>query len=276
MEISMIPLSHIELEQDKHVLIAYLNRPSKANALNRGLWFELETLAKWVDENPKIRALVLAAKGKHFSSGIDFSLIQEMSTLFHSKPKGYRQEWLYHEIRKLQNAFTALEHCSKPILAAIHGSCIGGAIDLICACDMRYATEESRFCIKEIDLAIVADIGTIQRLPTIIGEGLAREYTMTAEVFSGSQAKDMKLVNRSYPSQQEMMEDVRRIAHTIASKSPLSIRNTKRTFVYGRDHSIQAGLEQVARLNAGILFSEDSTEVMTAMMQKRPPTFSDH
>ena len=271
----MIEFSHLDIVQEEKVLIAYLNRPQKANALNRKLWFEIEKLANWVNENPDVRVLILAGHGTHFTSGIDFSLIQEMSSYFQKKPQGIRQEWLYREIRKLQNAFSALENCSKPVLAAVHGSCIGGGVDLISACDMRYATEDSRFCIKEIDLAIVADIGTIQRLPTIIGEGMARELTMTARPFSGQEAKEIKLVNRTYPSKEAMMHGVKEIAQCIAKKSPLSMRNTKRTFVYGRDHSVQEGLEQVARLNAGILFSSDSTEAMTSMMQKKKPSFSD-
>ena len=271
----MIAFSHLDIVHEDKILIAYLNRPKKANALNKELWFEIEKLANWVDQSPNIRVLILAGNGNHFTSGIDFSLIQEMSSHFHKKPQGIRQEWLYHEIRKLQNAFSALENCAKPVLAAIHGSCIGGGVDLISACDMRYATVDSRFCIKEIDLAIVADIGTIQRLPTIIGEGMARELTMTARQFSGQEAREIKLVNRIYASKEEMMQDVKNIAECIADKSPLSIRNTKRTFVYGRDHSTQEGLEQVARLNAGILFSADSIEAMTSMMQKKKPSFLD-
>ncbi|MAA77824.1 MAG: enoyl-CoA hydratase [Deltaproteobacteria bacterium] len=271
----MIEFSHIDIVHEEKVLIAYLNRPKKANALNRGLWFEIEKLANWVNESPDIRVLILAGNGNHFTSGIDFSLIQEMSSQFQKKPQGIRQEWLYREIRKLQDAFSALETCSKPVLAAIHGSCIGGGVDLISACDMRYSTEDARFCVKEIDLAIVADIGTIQRLPTIIGEGMARELTLTARPFSGQEAKEMKLVNRTYPSKEEMMDEVKKIAQCIAEKSPISVRNTKRTFVYGRDHSVQEGLEQVARLNAGILFSADSIEAMTSMMQKKKPSFLD-
>ena len=271
----MIAFSHLDIVHEGKILIAYLNRPQKANALNRELWFEIEKLAHWVDESPDIRVLILAGHGNHFTSGIDFSLIQDMSAQFQQKPEGIRQEWLYREIRKLQDAFTALENCAKPVLAAVHGSCIGGGVDLISACDMRYATEDARFCIKEIDLAIVADIGTIQRLPSIIGEGMARELTLTARPFSGQEAKELKLVNRIYPSKEEMMVKVKEIAQCIAEKSPLSVRNTKRTFVYGRDHSVQEGLEQVARLNAGILISADSMKAMASMMQKKKPSFLD-
>ena len=271
----MTTFSQLDIVLEGKILVAYLNRPRKANALNRELWFEIEKLANWVHECPDIRALILAGHGNHFTSGIDFSLIQDMSSQFQNKPQGIRQEWLYREIRKLQDAFTALENCSKPVLAAIHGSCIGGGVDLISACDMRYATEDARFCIKEIDLAIVADIGTIQRLPGIIGEGMARELALTARPFSGQEAKDIKLVNRIYPSKEEMMHEVQQIAQCIAEKSPLTVRNTKRTFVFGRDHSVQEGLEQVAQLNAGILFSADSIEAMTSMMQKKKPSFLD-
>ena len=128
----MTAFSQLDIVHEGKILIAYLNRPQKANALNRELWFEIEKLAHWVDESPDIRVLILAGHGNHFTSGIDFSLIQDMSTQFQQKPKGIRQEWLYREIRKLQDAFTALENCAKPVLAAVHGSCIGGGVDDLC------------------------------------------------------------------------------------------------------------------------------------------------
>ena len=266
---------HIIIEQKGAVVWAYLNRPQKANALNEELWFELESLALWVDSTPEIRVLVLASRGNYFCSGIDFGMIQNLSSIFHSLPKGNRQEWLYQKIRKLQHAFSAFERCSKPVLTAIQGACIGGGIDLITACDMRYATSQSTFCVKEIDLAIVADVGTIQRLPSLVGEGIARELSYTARTVEAQEAKEIGLINAIQPTTEELYQYVETIAQSIASKSPLAIRNTKRVFVHSRDHRTEEGLDYVARVNAGILFSQDAQEAMTAMMQKRAPKYLD-
>lgn len=266
---------NIVVEQKGAVTWAYLNRPEKANALNEALWFELESLANWVDQTPSTRVLVLAGRGKYFCSGIDFGMIQSLSSTFHGLAKGNRQEWLYQKIRTLQHAFSAFERCSKPVLAAIHGACIGGGIDLITACDMRYATTKATFCVKEIDLAIVADVGTVQRLPSLVGEGIARELSYTARTVQAQEAKDIGLINGIQPTIEELYDHVRTIAQSIASKSPLAIRNTKRVFIHSRDHSVDEGLDYVARVNAGILFSQDAHESMTAMMQKRPPNYQD-
>jgi enoyl-CoA hydratase/carnithine racemase len=212
----MITLKHIDITLDGTVAIAHLNRPHKANALNQELWFEIEELANWAHETAHVRVVILSARGTYFCAGIDFSLIQKLSSTFLQKPNGRRQEWLFSEIQRMQRAISALERCDKPILAAINGLCVGGGVDLICACDMRYAVTSADFCIKEVDLAIVADIGTIQRLPTIVGEGIARELTMTARTFGAQEALSFRLLNNTYSNQEEMMTSVLKTAHIIA------------------------------------------------------------
>jgi len=265
----------ISITVSDKVAYARLNRPKKANALDRTLWFEVEKLAEWVDQTSEIRVLVLGGEGRHFCSGIDFSLIAEMQAGFMSRPQGRRQEWLYHEIRALQRSFSAIESCSKPVIASVHGACFGGGIDLITACDLRYCDASAQFCVKEIDLAIVADIGTIQRLPTIVGEGVAREMTMTARVVESDEAVSIGLVNRRYGSADDLSAGVREMALILAAKSPLALRNTKKAFNYSRDHSVSEGLEFVANLNAGILFSNDAMAAMKALQQKKSPVYDD-
>ncbi len=269
----MIKLEHIEVCVDENVAHASLNRPDKANALNHKLWFEIEALAEWAAATPEVRVLVLSGKGRHFCAGIDFGLIQRMMTNYSQKSDGNRQEWLVHEIQKLQRAFSALESCPKPVIAAVNGTCFGGGIDLITACDMRFCVDSARFCVKEIDLAIVADIGTLQRLPGIVGEGHAREMAMTAKIVEGPEAEKIGLVNRSFSDAETMYSAVTEKAKIIASKSPLAMRNTKKVLNYSRDKSVAEGLEYVATLNAGILFSADATEAFQATMQKRKPNF---
>jgi enoyl-CoA hydratase len=269
----MISLETIEVTVGEHVAYAHLNRPHKANALNHKMWFEIEKLALWADNTPEVRVLVIAARGKNFCAGIDFSLIQSLFSKVSVLPDGHKQEFMYREVRSLQRAFNALEECRKPVIAQISGSCIGGGIDLITACDMRYAQSNSKFCVKEADLAIVADVGTIQRLPTLIGEGNARELAFTARTISADEAHRMGLINNIYTDKKSLEGAVTKIANTIAQKSPLTIRGTKIAYNYARDHSVTDGLTQVATWNASMLLSVDVKEAVSAIMEKRLPNY---
>lgn len=254
---------------------ATFNRPHKANAIDETLWFEIEDLAKWADETPEVRVLILSGAGKHFCSGIDFSLIQGLFMKTASYGEGRKQEYLLRYIRSLQDAFTALETCRKPVIAAIHGACLGAGIDLTSACDMRYATLDAKFCVKEVDLGIVADIGTLQRLPPIIGEGLTRELAYTARTFGAEEAHRMGFLNRLFDDHEALLSEVHSIASQIASKPPLAIRGTKQVLNYSRDRSVSEGLNYVATWNAGMLISIDAQEAIEAMMERREPKFPD-
>jgi enoyl-CoA hydratase/carnithine racemase len=185
------------------------------------------------------------------------------------------RENLRQVILDLQDTLTALERCRKPVLAAVHGACIGGGIDLICCADMRYCSADASFCIKEIDIGMTADVGTLQRLPRLIGEGMARELAYTAARFDAEQALQMRLVNRVFATRAAMQTGVRQIAASIAAKSPLAVRGVKEMITYARDHSVADGLNHVATWNAAMLLSNDLQEAMMANMGKRPPKFTD-
>lgn len=251
-----------------------LNRPDKANALNGAMWKELRAAFDWL-RSSRARVGVLSGRGKHFTAGIDLDLLVAMKAEIGSLPEGRRQERLRALIVEYQEAISAAESCGKPVLAAIHGACLGGGIDLVTACDMRYATADARFSVKEADLAIVADVGTLQRLPRLVGEGLARELAFTAREFDGNEAHAMKLVNRVFADKDSLMKFVMETAAAIASKSPLAIRGTKDTLNFSRDHSVAEGLAYVAAKNAAILFSSDLSEAMTAMRERRKAKFED-
>jgi len=251
-----------------------LNRPDKANAINGAMWKDLRSAFDWLSGS-RARVGVLSARGRHFTAGIDLDLLVAMKSEITSLPEGRRQERLKEAIGELQEVITAAESCTKPILAAIHGACIGGGVDLVTACDMRYATADARFSVKEIDLAIVADLGTLQRLPRLIGEGLARELAFTGREFDGNEAHGMKLVNRVFPDQDRLMASVLQTAADIAGKSPLTIRGIKDTLNYSRDHSVAEGLDYVASKNAAILFSSDLTEAISAAKERRKGKFED-
>jgi len=270
---SDIALEYIELKKEGNVAFAFLNRPDKANALNRGLWFEIGKLAEWASEEKDVRVLVLSGKGKNFTAGIDFQYIKEMQKEYTSLEEGLRGEHLRSSIKKMQASFNALRECSKPTIAAVHGACIGGGVDLITACDMRYSTEEASFSVKEVDLGIVADIGTLQRLPLLVGEGVTRELSFTGRLFTGKEAKAMGLVNSCFQDESRLMKSVSAIALEISKKSPLTIRGIKNVLNYNQDKNLRDGLDYVANWNAASLFSSDVNEIMQASFEKREPNF---
>lgn len=264
----------ISLEIQDHIATLTLNQPERANAMTRAFWEEMPQAMRELDENADCRVVLIKGAGKHFSAGIDLSMLAEIQQMMNSKEDmGRVREKLRRWILSLQDAFTAIEQCRKPVIAMIHGACIGGAIDLITACDMRYATEDARFCVKEIDLAIVADVGTLQRLPRLISEGIARELAYTGKTISGKEAQEIHLVNRAFASVEDLEKAVLENARLIASKSPLAVRGTKEVMNYSRDHSVAEGLNYVATWNAAMLFSQDAVEAAMASMQKREANF---
>jgi enoyl-CoA hydratase len=252
-----------------------LNRPAKGNALNATLWQEIRRAFEWLDQTPEARVAVLEGEGKHFCTGIDLQMLLELNQQIQNDCNGRSREALRRIILDLQDTLTSLERCRKPVLAAIHGACIGGGVDLICCADMRYASSDAQFSIKEIDIGMVADVGTLQRLPRLVGDGMARELAYTGRSFDAAEAANLRLVNRVFESREALYAGVQAIAASIAAKSPLSIRGTKEMISYARDHTIADGLNQVATWNAAMLMSADLQEAMAAQMQKRKAVFKD-
>jgi|TARA_R100000541_G_scaffold1201_8_gene5368 enoyl-CoA hydratase len=262
----------VELK-DKIAHVA-INRPDKVNAMNAAFWSEIVDIFQWVDDTDDIRVVVLSGEGKHFSAGIDLQLLAQAASQMGSDV-GRNAERLRRQILKLQSSFNAVDSCRKPVIAAIQGYCIGGAIDLIAACDMRYSTLDAQFSIKEIDMGMAADVGTLQRLPRIIGDGMMRELAYTGRTVDGQEAKSIGLVNRTYPDQPSLMAGVFAMAADIASKSPVAIRGTKEMIRYMRDHRVDDGLEYIATWNAAMLQSADLKVAMAAHMSKQKPDFAD-
>ncbi|WP_263145716.1 crotonase/enoyl-CoA hydratase family protein [Pseudomonas alcaligenes] len=254
-----------------HVVI---DRPEKINAMNADFWTEIIEVFRWVDDTDEVRVVVLSGAGKHFSSGIDLMLLAEVGNSL-GKDVGRNAETLRRKILQLQASFNAVDLCRKPVLAAIHGYCLGGAIDLISACDMRYATRDAQFSIKEIDIGMAADVGTLQRLPRLIGDGMMRELAYTGRTFDGEEARELGLVNRTYADAPALIEGVFAIARDIAAKSPLAVRGTKEMIRYMRDHRVDDGLEYIATWNAAMLQSADLRVAMAAHMGKQKPEFAD-
>ena len=253
-----------------------LNRPDKANAMDEELWFAIGDCFRELDENEAVRVCILSGAGSHFTAGIDLKFLQSVGQeVERFDCEGRKREHLRRKIIKMQAAFTQIEECRKPVLAAIHGGCIGGGVDLVSACDMRYSTSDAVFQIKEIDLGLTADIGTLQRLPKLIPQGIVRELAYTGRKFSGEEAREFGLVNSCYADQESMISAVRKIAEQIADKAPLAMRGVKEMLLHSRDNSVADGLNYVATWNSAMLLSADLEESVMAMMQNRSAEYKD-
>ena len=270
---SLPDMKTVSITLQDHIATVSLNRPDKANAMNLDMWQEIRQAFEWVDATPEARVAVLQGEGKYFTAGIDLQMMLGLQSHIADDCEGRMREKLRRLILDLQDTLTSLERCRKPVLAAIHGGCIGGGIDLIACADMRYASSDASFTIKEIDIGMVADVGTLQRLPKLIGQGITRELAYTGRVFGAQEAQQIGLVNRVFDTREQLYAGVREIAASIAAKSPLSIRGSKEMLNYARDHSVADGLNYVATWNAAMLQSDDLMAAMMASMAKQTPEF---
>lgn len=270
----MIPqYETLDLSIDQHVATVCLNRPDKANAMNAPMWSELQTCFEWLDAEPAARVVILAANGKHFCSGLDLAMFAEQ--ISESPDPARRAEQLRRTVLRMQNNLTAIEKCRVPVLAAIHNTCIGGGVDMICCADMRYATADAFFAIREIDIGMTADVGTLQRLPKIVPDGIVRELAYTGRSMPAQEAREVGLVNRVFDDREMMMREVTAIARDIAAKSPLAVRGSKEMLLYARDHAVSEGLNYIATWNAGMLSQVDLQASMQAQLEKKQADYED-
>ncbi len=258
-----------------HIATVSLNRPDKANCLTETSFREIADAMQALSDEPTVRVVILQGNGKHFCAGIDLELLLSINAKVDDNCDGRKREKLRKLVLALQAPMNAVEACAKPVLAAIHGGCIGGGLDLAAACDMRYCTADAYFTIKEIDLGMVADLGSLQRLPKLISPGLVSEMAYTGRMVGGIEAAKTGLVNQAFESTEALQAGVRVIAQQIASKSPLSIRGTKEVLLYARDHSVTEGLQQIALWNAAMILSEDLAAAGRAAMMKTQAEFRD-
>ncbi|WP_028696049.1 crotonase/enoyl-CoA hydratase family protein [Pseudomonas cremoricolorata] len=270
----MSDYSAFTVELTEHIAHVQINRPEKANAMNAAFWEEIVDIFRWIDDTDAVRVVVISGAGKHFSAGIDLALLASIAGQL-GADVGRNARLLKRTITRMQASFNAVDSCRKPVLAAIQGYCIGGAVDLIAACDMRYCSLDAQFSIKEVDMGMAADVGTLQRLPRIIGDGPLRELAYTGRMFEASEALRLGLVNRVYDDPQALRQGVLAIAADIAGKSPIAVSGTKAMLAYMRDHRVDDGLDYIATWNAAMLQSEDLRIAMAAHLGKQKPTFAD-
>lgn len=268
-----------EVEVDQKVAHVRMNRPQRSNSMIPAFWNELPQITEELSDSGSVRAMVLSGEGRHFCSGMDLEVFSTDETVGSTgEGRGHRSrrnERFRSTALKLQETFSSMERARMPVLAAIQGACVGGGIDMITACDMRYATEDAFFSIQEINIGMTADVGTLQRMPKLVPEGIVRELAYTGRRWSAAEAKDAGFVNEIYPDQDTMLDAVLGVAAEIATKSPMAVWGTKQTMHYTRDHGIADGLEYIANWNAGMFDTDDMAEAFAAQMEKRSPDFPD-
>ena len=272
--------SPVTVERRGHIAIAWIDRPKKLNALAPPFWTEFPDVIEELGADDEIRVIVVAGKGRAFTVGLDleaFGPVLMTGSLAEgaeapASPAAQRVA-LRDLIKTLQHTISSVAECPKPVIAAVHGYCIGAGVDLITACDIRYAAADSRFSIRETRLAMVADVGTLQRLPRIIDPGSVAELAYTGRDFDAGEALSLGLVGRVLPDAESTLEAVLDTAELIAANSPLAVQGTKAILRAGDGRTIDEALDYVALWNAAYLQSEDLAEAIAAFIEKRQPKF---
>ncbi|XP_012541976.1 delta(3,5)-Delta(2,4)-dienoyl-CoA isomerase, mitochondrial isoform X1 [Monomorium pharaonis] len=259
------------------VYIVKLNRPEKLNAISPTMWKEFKECFDELSTNPDCRVVILSGAGKHFCAGIDLKGMMEIGQgLMEHEDIARKCKYMEPKIKAYQDSFTAIEKCSKPVIAAVHGACIGAGVDMISAADIRYASSNAYFQIKEVDIGMAADVGTLQRFPKIMGsDSLVRELVYTARKYPAAEALESGFISRMLDSEESLLNKSIEVAEDIASKSPVAVQGSKMSMVYSRDHSVQEGLDHIAMHNKAMLQSEDFLNATMAQAVKGdPPIFS--
>ena len=271
--------SCFEYELKDHVAHISMCRGDAFNSMTKAFWSELPELVDKISDEGKARVIVISAQGKHFCAGMDLANFKSdgdfLSTDTKKITQGRRSEAQFRVTRDLQYSISCLEKSRIPVIAAIQGACIGAGVDLITACDIRYASSDAFFCIQEINIGMAADVGTLQRLPYLIPEGILRELAFTGRKLSSDEGLKYGLVNAVFDTPDLVIEHALSVAHEIADKAPLAISGIKEVLNYNRDHTVEESLNYNALWNAAMDFSDDMMEAFKSKTEKRDPDFQD-
>ena len=251
-----------------------LNRPHELNTMNKAFWDDVPAAFTAIDNDASVRAVVIVSTGKHFTAGLDLKWAGT-SLSGGGGDAGRQREAFRRHVRHLQETFSAVDRCRVPVIAVVQGGCIGGGVDFVTACDMRVGTADCFFTIQEINIAIVADVGTLQRIPHLLPQGLIRELAYTGRRFGAEEARHWGFLNRVEPDHAAAVAAAMELARQIAAKSPLAVAGVKQVLNAGRDMTIDAGLEYVAVWNAAMLQGEDMAAAVTAQATKSQARFAD-
>ncbi|MEA3470878.1 MAG: crotonase/enoyl-CoA hydratase family protein [Thermodesulfobacteriota bacterium] len=258
-----------KIEKEGYIAWLTFNRPKERNTMTFEFFDELIKVFGEFDEDPDVRVVVVKAEGKSFTAGLDLVAAQG---LIGDGSAGYRES-LRRKIAGIQESMNAIERCRKPVVAAVHGHCIGGGIDFTSACDVRYASKDAIFSIRETRIGIIADIGTLQRMPYITGHGWFRELALTGRDFGGEEALKIGFITKLCEDRQSLYVAAKELAEELAKLPPLAVQGVKEVINYSRDNGVYAGLTYIAQKNAAAVPSEDMMEAVTAMWEKREPKF---
>lgn len=262
------------VDRDGHVATLWLDSPERRNAMGPEFFTDLPVLMSELSADDEVRAVVIAAKGPAFTVGLDLKTMGGTVSGGGSGSKAATAARFLPGVKQLQAAITAVADCPKPTIAAVHGWCIGGGVDLITAADIRLCAADAKFSVRETKIAIVADLGTLQRLPRVIAPGHVAELAYTGKDVDADRALRIGLVNDVLPDAEALHKAAVDMAAEIAANSPLVVQGTKHVLRASADRTVEEGLDYVAVWNAAFLQSNDLVEAMTAFMEKRPPRFT--
>jgi enoyl-CoA hydratase len=262
-----MPYTTIEYAVVDNVAHVKLNRPQALNTMNKEFWDEIPAVFAEIDADTRVRAVVISSTGRHFTAGLDLNWAGS-SLGTRAADAGRARESFRRHVKHMQHTFTVVDQCRVPVIAAIQGGCIGGGVDFITACDMRVGSADCFFTIQEVNIAIVADVGTLQRIPYLLPQGLIRELAYTGRRWTAAEAAAQGFLNRVHESHEATVEGALQLAGEIAAKSPLAIAGIKQVLNAGRDQTIDQGLEYVAVWNAAMLQGEDMQKAVMTQMQK--------
>lgn len=251
-----------------------LTRPDALNSMTAAFWTDIIEVFAQIDADPAIRSVIIASTGKHFTAGLDLSIAREMLTQQAGDPGRVREQFR-RKIKRMQESFSVIDRCRVPVIAAIQGGCIGGGVDLASACDLRIGSADCFFSVQEINIGIVADVGTLQRLPYLLPQGLVRELCYTGRRMGAQEALRWGLINQMEADADACLAAARALAREIAAKTPLAITGIKTVLNAGRDLTLEQSLDQVATWNAGMLMSADVERALTAQASRQTPVFDD-
>jgi enoyl-CoA hydratase len=264
---------HFVVDKDGPVTSVRLNRPQKRNAMNVAFFEGLRRVFDPLNLDRDCRVVLLGAEGSTFCAGLDLMAVASLPVVNMTDQSAANRADLLAYVKPWQEAINAVERCRKPVIAAVQGPCIGGGLDLVAAADIRLASADAVFSLREAAMALIADLGSLQRLPGIIGQSRTRELAFTARDVDAAEAQAMGLVSRVFDTPEQLLRGARELADRIARQSPLAVQGSKDVLNHSRDHGVEAGMHYALTRNSAMIPNEELLEALQAFMERRPPMF---
>jgi enoyl-CoA hydratase len=263
----------VTYQREGHVGFITLNRPEKLNALNLAVWYSLDRALGEAEEDSEARVAIVRGAGRSFCAGLDLSPDNDLIPMITTKPSASQKMTFYREVKRIQAVHTRLERLPIPTIASIHGHCLGAGLEMILCCDIRLCTQDAVFALPEAKLAIITDVGGLQRLPRVVGQGHAREIAFRGHRFGSNYARSINLVNETYPDKDALQSKTLEMALEIAGNPPLAVQGAKDVFLFNNDVPLHEALDYNAARSSMIIPSQDLLEAMSAHLEKRAGKF---